>query len=41
MKFTLCFPDPAFPSKVAFNVFSIANKDNLDAAGRQLGQDER
>ena len=28
--FTLCYPDPAFPSKVAFNVFSIADKDHLD-----------
>jgi peptide/nickel transport system substrate-binding protein len=33
VKFTLCFPDPAFPSKVAFNVFAIAKQANLDAAG--------
>ncbi len=32
VKFSLCFPDPAFPSKVAFNVFSIADKESLDAA---------
>ena len=32
VKFTLCFPDPAFPSKVAFNVFAIANKNSLDKA---------
>jgi len=31
VKFTLCYPDPAFPSKVAFSVFSIADKDDLDA----------
>lgn len=33
VKFTLCYPDPAFPSKVAFSVFSIADKDDLDALG--------
>ncbi len=33
VKFTLCYPDPAFPSKVAFNVFSIADKDYLDSVG--------
>lgn len=33
VKFTLCNPDPAFPSKVAFSVFSIADKDDLDANG--------
>lgn len=31
VKFTLCYPDPAFPSKVAFSVFSILDKDHLDA----------
>ncbi len=31
MKFTLCAPDPAFPSKVAFSVFAIQDKDYLDA----------
>ncbi len=30
VKFTLCLPDPAFPSKVAFSVFSILDKDYLD-----------
>jgi ABC-type transport system substrate-binding protein len=30
VKFTLCYPDPAFPSKVAFSVFSILDKDHLD-----------
>jgi peptide/nickel transport system substrate-binding protein len=33
VKFTLCYPDPAFPSKVAFNVFSIADADYLDVTG--------
>jgi peptide/nickel transport system substrate-binding protein len=31
VKFTLCYPDPAFPSKVAFSVFGIQDKDYLDA----------
>jgi len=31
VKFTLCAPDPAFPSKVAFSVFSIADSAFLDA----------
>jgi len=31
VKFSLCAPDPAFPSKVAFSVFSIQDKDFLDA----------
>lgn len=30
VKFSLCYPDPAFPSKVAFSVFSILDKDHLD-----------
>lgn len=30
VKFTLCAPDPAFPSKVAFSVFNIQDKDYLD-----------
>jgi peptide/nickel transport system substrate-binding protein len=30
VKFTLCFPDPAFPSKVAFDVFAIVDQDYLD-----------
>lgn len=33
VKFTLCFPDPALPSKVAFDVFSIVDKDYLDKVG--------
>lgn len=33
VKFQLCYPDPDFPSKVAFSVFSIADKDSMDAAG--------
>ncbi|MHB0967893.1 MAG: ABC transporter substrate-binding protein [Bellilinea sp.] len=31
VKFTLCYPDADFPSKVAFSVFSIADKEYLDA----------
>jgi len=31
VKFTLCYSDPAFASKVAFSVFSIADKDYLDS----------
>jgi len=31
--FTLCHPDPAFLSKVAFNVFAIQSKAFLDANG--------
>ncbi|MHC1784130.1 MAG: ABC transporter substrate-binding protein [Anaerolineaceae bacterium] len=33
VKFTLCYSDPAFPSKVAFSPFSILDKDHLDANG--------
>ena len=33
VKFTLCYPDPDFPSKVAFSVFSISDKEFLDANG--------
>ncbi len=33
VKFTLCYPDPAFPQKVAFSVFSIQDKEYLDANG--------
>ncbi len=33
VKFTLCHPDPAFASKVAFSVFGIQSKDFLDANG--------
>ena len=31
VKFTLCYPDPAFPSKVAFSSFNIQDKEYLDA----------
>ncbi|MCX6055584.1 MAG: ABC transporter substrate-binding protein [Chloroflexi bacterium] len=31
VKFTLCFPDPAFTSKVAFSAFAIQDKEYLDA----------
>jgi ABC-type transport system substrate-binding protein len=31
VKFTLCAPDPAFPSKVAFSSFNIQDKEYLDA----------
>ena len=30
VKFSLCYPDPAFPSKVAFSVFSILDREHLD-----------
>ncbi len=33
VKFSLCNPDPAFLSKVAFGVFAIQDKDYLDANG--------
>lgn len=33
VKFTLCFPDPAFPQKVAFSDFAIQDKAYLDANG--------
>lgn len=33
VKFSLCAPDPAFPSKVAFNVFSIADSADIEAMG--------
>jgi ABC-type transport system substrate-binding protein len=31
VKFIFCYPDPAFPAKVAFSVFAIQDKDYLDA----------
>jgi len=31
VKFTLCVPDPAFPSKVAFSAFGIHDQEFLDA----------
>ncbi len=33
VRFTLCYPDPAFPAKVAFAAFAIQDKDYLDAHG--------
>lgn len=33
VKFTLCKPDVAFPSKVAFSAFQILSSDYLDATG--------
>jgi ABC-type transport system substrate-binding protein len=33
VKFTLCRPDPAFPSKVAFSAFSINSAEYLEATG--------
>ena len=33
VKFTLCTPDPAFPSKVAFSAFSINDADYLESTG--------
>ncbi|MBC8099872.1 MAG: peptide ABC transporter substrate-binding protein [Armatimonadetes bacterium] len=33
VKFTLCAPDPAFPSKVAFQAFGIQSSDHLTATG--------
>src|SRR5262245_5532867 len=33
VKFTLCYPDPAFLSKVAFAAFSIQDADFLNETG--------
>jgi peptide/nickel transport system substrate-binding protein len=33
VKFTLCNPDPAFPSKVAFSALNIQSSDYLEATG--------
>jgi peptide/nickel transport system substrate-binding protein len=33
VKFTLCRPDPAFPSKVAFSAFAVYSSDYLEATG--------
>jgi len=33
VKFSLCYSDPAFPSKVAFNVFSIADSAFIEKTG--------
>lgn len=31
VKFTMCYPDPDFPQKAAFSVFSIVDKEFMDA----------
>ncbi len=33
VKFTFCYPDPAFPSKAAFSAFAIHSSDQLNATG--------
>lgn len=33
VKFTLCYADPAFPSKIAFSAFAIQSSDYLQATG--------
>jgi peptide/nickel transport system substrate-binding protein len=33
VKFTLCYPDPAFPSKAAFSAFAIQSAEYLEATG--------
>lgn len=33
VKFTLCSPDPAFPSKVAFSSYGITSTEHLEATG--------
>ena len=33
VKFTLCVPDPAFPSKIAFSSFAIQPAEHLEATG--------
>lgn len=33
VKFTLCYPDPAFPSKAAFSAFAIHSAEYLEATG--------
>lgn len=33
VKFTLCYPDPALPSKVAFSAFAIHSSDQLQSTG--------
>ena len=38
VKFTLCAPDPAFPSKVAFSSLAIQSAKHLqDTGGKPLG----
>jgi ABC-type transport system substrate-binding protein len=42
VRFALCYSDPAFPSKVAFNVFSIADSDFLnEMAGDSLAMSDQ
>ena len=41
VKFDLCYPDPAFLSKVAFSVFAIQDKDYPKCQQRRLCKDER
>ena len=33
VKFTLCYPDPAFPSKIAFSAFPVNDTAYLEATG--------
>ncbi len=33
VKFTLCYPDPAFPSKIAFSAFPINDTEYLESTG--------
>jgi ABC-type transport system substrate-binding protein/ABC-type amino acid transport substrate-binding protein len=33
VQFTLCYPDPAFPSKIAFSAFPINDSEYLEATG--------
>ena len=33
VKFTLCTPDPAFPSKIAFSSFAIQSAKHLEETG--------
>jgi peptide/nickel transport system substrate-binding protein len=33
VKFTLCYPDPALPSKVAFGAFAIYSSDYIESTG--------
>ncbi|GAP22798.1 ABC transporter substrate-binding protein [Leptolinea tardivitalis] len=42
VKFTLCYSDPGFPSKVAFSAFGIQDKDYMDAnAGDSVAMSEK
>jgi peptide/nickel transport system substrate-binding protein len=35
VRFTLCYPDPAFPSKVAFAAFAIQDKELISKFSRR------